>query len=86
MYNSNKDECQYKYNKTKPQGDKTMKKVQTIEIFVGKTYKNFKGHWRKVLAIMEEAKGVNVTYDDGTGAPRTCKIGSFRQWIKKNYY
>lgn len=63
-----------------------MKKIQPIEIIKGNTYKNFKGHWRTVLAIMEETNGTNITYEDGTGIPRTCKIDSFRQWIKKNYY
>ena len=63
-----------------------MKKVQPIEIIVGKTYKNFKGHWRTVLAIMDETNGTDITYEDGTGLPRACKIDSFRQWIKKNYY
>ena len=63
-----------------------MKKAKPIEIVVGKTYKNFKGHWRTVIAIMEETEGVKIVYEDGTGGPRTCLIGSFRQWIKKNYY
>lgn len=63
-----------------------MKKVQPIEIVVGKTYKNFKGHWRTVLAIMEVTTGTDITYEDGTGTPRTCKIEAFRQWVKKNYY
>ena len=63
-----------------------MKKIQPIEIIVGKTYKNFKGHWRTVSAVMEESDGTNITYADGTGKPRNCKINAFRQWIKKNYY
>ncbi len=63
-----------------------MKKTQPIEIIIGKTYKNFKGHWRTVLAIMEDTNGTKITYEDGTGKPRTCRIDTFRQWIKKNYY
>jgi len=65
-----------------------MEKSKPLEIIVGKTYKNFRGHWRTVLAILEgEGEGnVNVKYEDGTGLPRICKIDTFRQWIKKNYY
>ena len=63
-----------------------MKKTKPIEIIVGKMYKNFAGNWRTVLAIMEETNGTNITYEDGTGLPRNCKIDSFRQWVKKNYY
>ncbi|WP_129596075.1 hypothetical protein [Anaerophilus nitritogenes] len=61
-------------------------RTKPIEIIVGKTYINFKGYWRTVLAVMETAEGVKVKYEDGTGNPRTCLIDSFRQWIKKNYY
>lgn len=63
-----------------------MRKIPPIEIVVGKTYKNFTGNWRTVLAVMETATGATVTYEDGTGMPRTCKIETFRQWVKKNYY
>lgn len=63
-----------------------MKEKRPIEIIVGKTYENFKGNWRKVLAILEESTETKVIYVDGTGNPRTCEIGSFRQWVKKNYY
>lgn len=63
-----------------------MKKTSPIEIIVGKTYKNFRGHWRTVLAIQEESIKTKVVYEDGTGLPRECEIDSFRQWIKKNYY
>lgn len=57
-----------------------------IEIIKGKTYKNFKGYWREVLAILETSEGVKVRYIDDTNTIRIVKIDSFRQWIKKNYY
>ena len=65
--------------------EKIYKKVP-IKIIVGKTYKNFEDNWRTVLAVIENSDAVRVTYEDGTGLPRTCEIGTFRQWIKKNYY
>jgi len=66
-----------------------VKKVpKPLEITVGKTYKNFRGYWRTVLAVLEGAgeENISVVYEDGTGPPRTCKIDTFRQWVKKNYY
>lgn len=58
-----------------------------MNIEIGKTYKNFAGNWRKVINIWEEyTKGYLVKYEDGTGLPRTCKIVTFEQWIKKTYY
>jgi hypothetical protein len=63
-----------------------MNRIAPLEIIVGKTYKNFKGHWRKVISVDERSTEVSVTYEDGTGTSRTCKIGSFRQWVKKQYY
>ncbi len=59
-----------------------MKRSAPLEIKVGRTYKNFRGYYRMVLSINEK----EVTYEDGTGPPRTCKLYSLRQWVKKNYY
>ena len=63
-----------------------MKQVEPIEVTIGKTYKNFKGYWRTVLAVLETSDGVKVKYTDDTNTERLVKIDSFRQWIKKNYY
>ncbi len=62
-------------------------KVNPINLDVGETYKNFKGHYRTILSMYHEnTKGMMVKYEDGTGLPRICKEDSFRQWIKKCYY
>ena len=74
------------YQKWGGRRNKAMKEKIPIEIIVGKTYKNFKGNWRTVLAVLEESTATKVVYEDGTGLPRTCDIGTFRQWVKKNYY
>lgn len=63
-----------------------MKDIKPIAIVIGKTYKNFKGHWRTVLGIIEAADGLKVKYIDDTNTERIVKIDSFRQWVKKNYY
>lgn len=63
-----------------------VKKVKPIEVIKGKTYKNFKGHYRTVKDIFETAQGVNVLYIDDTNTERIVKIDTFRQWVKKNYY
>lgn len=60
--------------------------VNPLEIEKGKTYKNFKGYYRLVLAVMETSDGIKIKYIDDTNTTRTVKLDSFRQWIKKNYY
>ena len=58
--------------------------LELIEI--GKTYKNFKGNWREVIALEEEFGKSVVKYNDGTGDFRRCTLDSFRQWLRKQYY
>ena len=60
--------------------------VSPLEIKKGKTYKNFKGHYRLVLEVLETSDGLKIRYIDDTNTTRTVKLDSFRQWVKKNYY
>lgn len=73
----------YKY---KLDGTLYIKYRKPLEIVVGKTYKNFRGHWRTVIDVVETTDGVKVNYIDDTNTVKFIKIDSFRQWIKKNYY
>lgn len=50
-----------------------MKEIKIIEIIKGKTYKNFAGNYRTLLAINEEAGITKIQYQDGTSLPRICE-------------
>ena len=47
----------YKY---KLDGTLYIKYRKPLEIVVGKTYKNFRGHWRTVIDVVETTDGVKV--------------------------